>query len=140
MRMAEHLLQRRTYYTVYAILMVCTYLTWQVAYFDLGSFNTVAALGIAAFKAVLVILFFMHVRGSPRLVSIVVISGLFWLGILLALTMSDYLTRGWMSEAHASAKWRHVLETSGGSERLWQFSRTKPGGSSSKLWSPRLTQ
>ena len=47
--MAEHLLQRRTYYTVYAILMVCTYLTWQVAYFDLGSFNTVAALGIAAF-------------------------------------------------------------------------------------------
>ena len=95
--MAEHLVQRWTYYTVYAILMVCTYLTWQVAYFDLGSFNTVAALGIAAFKAVLVILFFMHVRGSPRLVTIVVISGLFWLGILLALTMSDYLTRGWMT-------------------------------------------
>ena len=42
-------------------------------------------------------LFFMHVRGSPRLVSVVVISGLFWLGILLALTMSDYLTRGWMT-------------------------------------------
>jgi len=95
--MAEHLLHRQTYYTVYAILMVCTYLTWQVAYFDLGSFNTVAALGIAAFKAVLVILFFMHVRASPRLVSIGVISGLFWLGILLALTMSDYLTRGWMT-------------------------------------------
>jgi cytochrome c oxidase subunit IV len=94
--MAEHLRHRRTYYTVYAILMVCTYLTWQVAYFDLGSVNTVAALGIAAFKAVLVILFFMHVRGSPRLVSIVVIGGLFWLGILLALTMSDYVTRGWM--------------------------------------------
>ena len=42
--------------------MVCTYLTWQVAYFDLGAFNTVAALGIAVFKAVLVMLFFMHVR------------------------------------------------------------------------------
>ena len=97
--MAEHLLQRRTYYTVYAILMVCTYLTWQVAYFDLGSFNTVAALGIAAFKAVLVILFFMHVRGSPRLVSIVVISGLFWLGILLALTMSDYIAVGCCSSS-----------------------------------------
>ena len=94
--MAEHTLHRRTYYTIYAILMVCTYLTWQVAYFDLGSFNTVAALGIAAFKAVLVILFFMHVRESPRLVSAVAIGGLFWLGILLALTMSDYLTRGWM--------------------------------------------
>jgi cytochrome c oxidase subunit IV len=95
--MAEHTLPRRTYYTIYAILMVCTYLTWQIAYFDLGSFNTVTALGIAAFKAVLVILFFMHMRDSPRLTSAVVMSGLFWLGILLALTMSDYLTRGWMT-------------------------------------------
>jgi cytochrome c oxidase subunit 4 len=95
--MAEHTLQRGTYYTVYAILMICTYLTWQVAYFDLGSFNTVAGLGIAAFKAVLVIMFFMHVRDSPRLVWAVVMSGLFWLGILLVLTMSDYLTRGWMT-------------------------------------------
>ena len=96
--MAEHThtRPRRAYYTIYAILMVCTYLTWQVAYFDLGSFNTVAALGIAAFKAVLVALFFMHVRDSPRLTSAVVIGSLFWLFILLALTMSDYLTRGWM--------------------------------------------
>jgi cytochrome c oxidase subunit IV len=96
MCMAEHTTPRRTYYSIYAILMVCTYLTWQIAYFDLGSFNIVAALGIAAFKAVLVILFFMHVRDSPRLTSAVVMSGLFWFGILLALTMSDYLTRGWM--------------------------------------------
>ena len=95
--MAEHTRPRRTYYTIYAILMVCTYVTWQVAYFNLGSLNTVAALGIAAFKAVLVTLFFMHLRDSPRLSSAVVIGGLFWLGILLALTMSDYLTRGWMT-------------------------------------------
>jgi cytochrome c oxidase subunit 4 len=92
----KHTRPRRTYYTIYVILMVCTYLTWQVAYFDLGSLNAVAALGIAAFKAVLVALFFMHVRDSPRLTSAVVIGGLFWIGILLALTMSDYLTRGWM--------------------------------------------
>ena len=95
--MVEHTLPRRTYYTIYALLMVCTYLTWQIAYFDLGSFNAVAALGIATFKAVLVILFFMHVRESPGLTWAVVMSGLFWLGILLALTMSDYLTRGWMT-------------------------------------------
>ena len=95
--MAEEARSRRTYYTIYAVLMVCTYLTWQVAYFDLGSFNTVAALGIAVFKAVLVALFFMHVRDSPRLTSAVVIGSLFWLFILLALTMSDYLTRGWMT-------------------------------------------
>jgi cytochrome c oxidase subunit 4 len=95
--MADHTRQRRTYYTVYAMLLVCTYLTWQVAYFDLGSLNTVAALGIAAFKAVLVALFFMHLRESPRLTSAVVVGGLFWLVILLALTMSDYLTRGRMT-------------------------------------------
>jgi cytochrome c oxidase subunit 4 len=95
--MAEDTRPRRTYYAIYAILMVCTYLTWQVANFDLGLFNTVAALGIAAFKAVLVALFFMHVRDSPRLTSAVVIGSLFWLFILLALTMSDYLTRGWMT-------------------------------------------
>jgi cytochrome c oxidase subunit IV len=95
--MAENMRPRRTYYTIYAILMVCTYLTWQIAYFDLGSLNTVAALGIAAFKAVLVMLFFMHVGDGPRLTSAVVIGALFWLFILLALTMSDYLTRGWMT-------------------------------------------
>jgi cytochrome c oxidase subunit 4 len=95
--MAEQTRRRRTYYIVYAMLMVCTYLTWQVAYFDLWSLNTVAALGIAAFKAVLVALFFMHLRESPRLTSAVVVGGLFWLVILLALTMSDYLTRGRMT-------------------------------------------
>ena len=93
--MSEHILPKRTYYAIYAILMVCTYLTWQVAYFDLGAFNTVAALVIAVFKAVLVVLFFMHVRDSPRLTWAVVIGGVFWLVLLLALTMSDYLSRGW---------------------------------------------
>ncbi len=96
--MAEHARPKRThYYAVYATLMVCTYLTWQIAYFDLGAFNTVAALGIAALKGVLVALFFMHVRESPRLTVAVALGGLFWLGILLTLTMSDYLTRGWMT-------------------------------------------
>jgi cytochrome c oxidase subunit IV len=94
---AKQTRRRRTYYAVYGMLMICTYLTWQIAYFDLGSLNTLAALGIAAFKAVLVALFFMHLRESPRLTSAVVVGGLFWLVILLALTMSDYLTRGWMT-------------------------------------------
>ena len=59
--------------------------------------NSAATLMLAAFKAALVALFFMHVRDSPRLTSAVVIGSLFWLFILLALTMSDYLTRGWMT-------------------------------------------
>jgi len=90
-----HVVSRRTYFAIFAILLVCTYLTWQVAYFDLGPLNTVVALGIAVFKAVLVVLFFMHVRQGTRLTWVVVLSGVFWLAILLSVTMSDYLTRGW---------------------------------------------
>jgi cytochrome c oxidase subunit 4 len=90
-----HVVSRRTYFAIFAILLVCTYLTWQVAYFDLGPLNTVVALGIAVFKAVLVVLFFMHVRQGTRLTWVVVLSGVFWLAILLFVTMSDYLTRGW---------------------------------------------
>ena len=91
----EHILPKRTYYTVFAILIACTYLTWQVAYFDLGALNAVVALGIAVLKAVLVVLFFMHVRYGTRLTWAVIVAGVFWLTILLAVTMSDYLTRGW---------------------------------------------
>jgi cytochrome c oxidase subunit 4 len=93
--MTGHIVPKRTYYTIYVVLLVCTYITWQVAFFDLGPVNTVAALAIAVFKAVLVVLFFMHVKYSPRLTWVVVIASVFWLGILLALTFGDYLTRGW---------------------------------------------
>jgi cytochrome c oxidase subunit 4 len=89
----SHIVPKRTYYSIYVILLVCTYLTWQVAFFDLGVLNTVAAVTIAVFKAVLVILFFMHVRYSTRLTWVVVIGSVFWLGILLTLTCGDYLTR-----------------------------------------------
>jgi cytochrome c oxidase subunit 4 len=93
--MSEHILPKRVYYTIFAILMFCTYLTVQIAFLDLGAFNTIAALTIAVFKAVLVVLFFMHVKYSSRLTWAVVIGSIFWLGILLTLTLSDYLTRGW---------------------------------------------
>ena len=92
---ARHAAHRRTYYVIFGLLMLCTYLTWQVAYFDLGALNTVAALGIAIFKATLVVLFFMHVKESTRLTWAVVLGSVFWLGILIVLTMSDYLTRAW---------------------------------------------
>ena len=93
--MATHILPKCVYYQIFAILLFCTYLTVQIAFFDLGALNTVAALAIAVFKAVLVVLFFMHVKYSTRLTWAVVIGSVFWLGILLALTMTDYLTRGW---------------------------------------------
>ena len=92
----EHAISKRTYFTVFFALLVCTYLTWQIAYFDLGPLNTVVALAIAIFKATLVVLFFMHARTSPRLTWVVIMASLFWLGILLVLTASDYLTRHWI--------------------------------------------
>lgn len=93
--MAEHVVPTRVYYTIFGILMLCTYLTVQIALFDLGPLNVVAALAIAVFKATLVVLFFMHVKYNTRLTWVVVVAGVFWLVILLALTLGDYLTRGW---------------------------------------------
>jgi len=93
----EHVVPTRVYYTIFGILMLCTYLTVQIAVFDLGPLNTIAALVIAVLKATLVVLFFMHVKYSTRLTWAVVLGSVFWLGIMLALTMSDYLTRAWMT-------------------------------------------
>jgi len=84
------------YYAVFAALIVGTALTVAVAFVDLGALNNVLMLGIAMTKAMLVILFFMHVRWSSRLTWVVVASGFFWLLILFGLTMMDYLTRGWV--------------------------------------------
>ena len=91
----EHVVPKRVYYVVFAILMLCTYLTVQIAFFDLGPLNTIAALVIAVLKATLVVLFFMHVKYSTRLTWAVVLGSIFWFAILLAMTMGDYLTRGW---------------------------------------------
>jgi cytochrome c oxidase subunit 4 len=93
--MAAHIVPTRVYYTIFGILMVCTMLTVWMAFLDLGALNTVAALAIAVFKTTLVVLFFMHVKYSTRLTWAVVVGSVFWLGILLALTLGDYLTRGW---------------------------------------------
>ena len=90
---SHHLVPTRIYYTIFGLLMLATFVTIQVAFMDLGELNTIAALGIATFKAVMVVLFFMHVKYSTRLTWLVVFGSVLWLGILLALTMGDYLTR-----------------------------------------------
>ncbi|HLL75544.1 MAG TPA: cytochrome C oxidase subunit IV family protein [Pyrinomonadaceae bacterium] len=95
--MSEHIVSKTVYFLIFGALMVLTVLTVVAANFDLGNeaINTSIALTIAVAKAVLVILYFMHVRYSPRLTWVVVVSGFLWLFIMIALTMSDYLTRGW---------------------------------------------
>jgi cytochrome c oxidase subunit 4 len=93
---AGHVAPTRLYYTVFAALVVGTIATYLVARVDLGPLNNVMMLGIACAKALLVILFFMHVRWSTRLTWLVIASGFFWLLILFFITMSDYATRGWI--------------------------------------------
>ena len=84
------------YVAVFAALLILTAMTTAAAFQDLGPLNNVVALGIAALKATLVVLFFMHVRYGTRLIPLVVAAGLFWLVILIALSLTDYLTRGWL--------------------------------------------
>jgi cytochrome c oxidase subunit IV len=90
--MSDHV-STRTYYLIFAALIVGTILTVWVAFYDLGIFNPIVALLIATVKAVLVVLFFMHVKYSSRLTKVTVVAGLFWFMILIGLTLSDYLTR-----------------------------------------------
>jgi cytochrome c oxidase subunit 4 len=93
--MSQHVIPKRIYFLVFAVLIVLTIVTAAVATIDLGPLNIVAALLIAMGKASLVMLFFMHLRWSTRLVQIVALASVFWLGILIALTLSDYRTRHW---------------------------------------------
>jgi cytochrome c oxidase subunit 4 len=82
---------------VFAALIVGTLLTYAAARVDLGALNNVVMLVIALTKALLVILFFMHVRWGTRLTWLVVASGFFWLLIMFSVTMTDFLTRGWIA-------------------------------------------
>jgi cytochrome c oxidase subunit 4 len=86
----------KMYFGIWAALLVCTYVTYKAAFIELGRFNAAVALGIATLKATLVALFFMHVwHSSEKLTKLVVIAALFFLLLLLGLTMSDYATRPW---------------------------------------------
>ena len=98
--MAEHVVERKTYFVVWIALMALMALTAGLSRIDLGQWSTVVAMAIAVAKALLVILFFMHVRYEDQKITwIVVIAGFFWLAILLALSMTDYLTRGYLGIA-----------------------------------------
>jgi len=86
----------RIYFVIWAALLVGTYVTYKVAFVDLHPFNAAIALTIATIKATLVALFFMHIKGaSEKLTKLVVAAAIFFLILLLGLTMSDYATRLW---------------------------------------------
>ena len=95
--MNAHIIPTRVYLVIWAILMVLLLLTWGLAQINLHALNVVAALAIAVTKMLLVILYFMHVRSSPRLTWLFVSAGFIWFLIMAGLTLSDYLTRGVVS-------------------------------------------
>jgi len=100
----HHVVPVKIYLAVFAALIFFTLTTVAVAFVDLGPFNNVAMLGIAALKATLVVLFFMHVKYSTRMIPLIAVGGVFWLLIMFGLTMSDYMSRGWLG---AGSAWPH---------------------------------
>ena len=90
---AEHIVPPTTYAVIIVTLLALTAATVGAAYINLGKYNIVVALAIATLKATLVVLFFMHAKYSPQRTKLVIIAGVFWLAILLFMTMSDYVSR-----------------------------------------------
>jgi cytochrome c oxidase subunit 4 len=91
----HHIVSPLQYTMVFGTLLVFTGVTVGAAYIDLGLFNPVIALGIACFKACIVILFFMHVKYSSRLVKMTVGAGFFTFLILVTMSLTDYMSRAW---------------------------------------------
>lgn len=103
--MSVHVTPVRTYLLVFFALMVLTAATVGAAHVNLFAhqargwvnvWNDAAAMAIALTKAVVVVLFFMHVKGSARMTKITVFASLVFLSILFAWSLSDYFTRGWL--------------------------------------------
>ena len=93
----------RTYVLVWASLVALLAITVAVSYAQFGRLNAVVALAIAAIKAALIVLFFMHLRSSARLIWVVTAASVVWLAIMFALTVSDYETRRFLP---APAVWQ----------------------------------
>ena len=91
----EHIVGPKTYGTIFGALLVFTALTVGASYLELGVFNAVVALAIACIKAVLVILFFMHIKYSSRLTKLTLAAGFFTFIVLITMSMTDYISRAW---------------------------------------------
>jgi len=90
---SEHIVSPKIYVAIFAVLMLGTGITVWAAFQNFHQFNIVIALVIASIKATLVVLYFMHARYSPKRTQLVIVCSVFWLAILLALTLADYDTR-----------------------------------------------
>jgi cytochrome c oxidase subunit IV len=98
---SEHIVSPKIYLVIFLSLMAGTTITVWAAFQNFGPFNIVIALGIASFKATLVVLYFMHARYSPKRTQLVIVCAVFWLAIMLALTLTDYQSRPILSRQSA---------------------------------------
>ena len=118
-----HVAPKSLYYSIFGALMVFTIVTVEVATHNFGFLNFPVAIGIAITKATLVVLFFMHAKYSSRLTKMFVGTALFFLSILLGLTMTDYMTRDWFASGRGNSG-------AGTSKTLEGGSRLAPSGGS----------
>jgi cytochrome c oxidase subunit 4 len=91
----HHIVTPFQYLLVYITLLVFTGITVGAAFIDMKWANPVVALGIACFKATIVILFFMHAKYQSRLIKITIASGFFVFLVLITMTLTDYMSRAW---------------------------------------------
>ena len=96
----EKVVEPKVYVWTGMALLALLALTWAIAYVDLGPFNLIIALAVAITKAMLIALFFMHIKGSSRLLHLAAVAGVIWLLIMISLTLGDYSTRGWVPLNH----------------------------------------
>jgi cytochrome c oxidase subunit IV len=96
----EKVVEPKVYVWTCIALLALLASTWMIAYVDLGPFNLIVALAVAITKAIVIALFFMHIKGSSRLLHLAAIAGVIWLLFLISLTLGDYSTRGWVPLNH----------------------------------------
>jgi cytochrome c oxidase subunit IV len=96
----EKVVEPKVYVWTCIALLALLASTWMIAYVDLGPFNLIVALAVAITKAMVIALFFMHIKGSSRLLHLAAIAGVIWLLFLISLTLGDYSTRGWVPLNH----------------------------------------
>ena len=94
--MSETVIPKKIYFSVWAALLVLLGITVGVSYIHLGWLNPVAAVAIAGVKAMIIIMYFMHVRYSKRMIWVFVAAGFLWLTIMFTLSFGDYFTRSYM--------------------------------------------
>jgi cytochrome c oxidase subunit 4 len=90
----EEITKPKVYVCTCIALLALLALTWMIAYVALGPFNLILALAVAITKAIVIALFFMHIKGSTRLLHLAAVAGVIWLLFLISLTLGDYSTRG----------------------------------------------